>query len=89
MLVLGKAKVMSYKDLEEARAKRLVKESTQAAKGKGRRGWKSKSSPPELEEDTVEAARHGRKRKSAELEAPEPTNKMARMSNPPSQRVPW
>jgi hypothetical protein len=33
-LVLGKAKVMSYEDLEEARAKRVVKESTQAAKGK-------------------------------------------------------
>jgi hypothetical protein len=37
-LVLGKAKVMSYEDLEEARAKRVVKESTQADKGKGKRG---------------------------------------------------
>ena len=48
---------MSYKDLEEAQAKRVEKESTQAAKGKGKRGWKSKSSPPELEEDTAETAR--------------------------------
>lgn len=84
-LVLGKAKVMSYEDLEEARAKRLVKESTQAAKGKGKGGRKSKKSPPEPEEeeDTVETARRGRKRTSAELEAPEPTNKMARMCNAP------
>lgn len=37
-LVLGKAKVMSFEDLEEARAKRIVKESTQAAKGKAKRG---------------------------------------------------
>jgi len=81
--VLGKAKVMSYEDLEEARAKRVVKESTQAAKGKGKRGRKSKSSPPELEEDTAEPAKRGRKRKSAELEAPEPTSKGARMSNDP------
>ena len=82
-LVLGKAKVMSYEDLEEARAKRIVKEAARAAKGKGKRGRKSKSSPPEAEEDTVETARRGRKRKSAELEAPEPTNKMARMCNAP------
>ena len=33
---IGKAKVMSYEDLEEARAKRFVKEATRAAKGKGR-----------------------------------------------------
>ena len=82
-LVLGKAKIMSYEDLEEARAKRVEKESTQAAKGKKKRGRKRKSSPPELEEDTAETARRGRKRKSAELEAPEPTNKMARISNAP------
>jgi hypothetical protein len=81
--VLGKAKVISYKDLEEARAKRLIKESTQAAKGKGKRGRKSKSNPPELEEDTVETPRCGRKRKSVEPKALEPTNKMARMGNAP------
>jgi len=62
LLVLGKAKVMSYEDLEEARVKRVVKESTQAAKGKGKRD---------------------RKRKSAVLDASEPKNKMARMSNAP------
>ncbi len=40
-VVLGKAKVMSYKDIEEARAKRAAKE--QAAAGKGKRGRKRKS----------------------------------------------
>jgi hypothetical protein len=74
---------MSYEDLEEARAKRVVKEAARAAKGKGKGSWKSKSSPPEPEEDTAETVRRGRKRKSAELEAPEPTNKAARMSNAP------
>jgi hypothetical protein len=81
--VLGKAKVISYEDLKEARAKRVVKESTQAAKGKGKRGRKSKSSPPEPEEDTAEPARRGRKRKSAKPEGLEPTDKMARISNVP------
>ena len=32
-LVLGKAKVMSYEDLEEAQAKHVEKELTQRAKG--------------------------------------------------------
>jgi hypothetical protein len=82
-LVLGKAKVISYEDLEEARAKRVVKESTQAAKGKRKRGRKSKSSLPEPEEDITGTARRGRKRRSAELEAPEPPNRTARISPPP------
>ncbi|KAH7403101.1 hypothetical protein BKA64DRAFT_694122 [Cadophora sp. MPI-SDFR-AT-0126] len=84
-LVLGKAKVISYKDLEEARAKRIVKEAARAAKGKGKRSRKSKSSPPEPEEeeDTVKTARRRRKRISAELKAPEPTNKIARICNAP------
>ena len=42
-MVLGKAKVISYKDLEEARAKRAAKEKAIAAKGKGKRGRKCKS----------------------------------------------
>jgi hypothetical protein len=77
-LVLGKAKVMSYEDLEEARAKRVVKDSAQAAKGKRKRGRKSKSSPPEPEEDTKETARRGRKRKSTAQDPPESSNRVAR-----------
>jgi hypothetical protein len=47
-LVLGKAKVMSYEDLEEARAKRAAKEAAKA-KGKGKRGRKRKSPAPETD----------------------------------------
>ncbi|TVY38216.1 hypothetical protein LSUB1_G004229 [Lachnellula subtilissima] len=86
-LVLGKAKVISWTDLEEARAKRVKKDTTQAAKGKGKRGRKRKSGTLEAEEDTAEedtveedtaSARRGRKR--AALDAPAPTTMMAWIS---------
>jgi hypothetical protein len=48
LLVLGKAKVMSYEDLEEARAKRAAKDAAKA-KGKGTPGRKRKS--PALGQD--------------------------------------
>ena len=51
-LVLGKAKVMSYKDLEEVQAKRADKEATKEAKGKSKRGQKHKSAT--LEADAPE-----------------------------------
>jgi hypothetical protein len=86
--VLGKAKVISYEDLEEARAKRVVKDAAKAAKGKGKRGRKRKGATPEAEE-AADKVKRGRKRKSAVLEAeaeaeeaeelePEPKTKMAR-----------
>jgi hypothetical protein len=46
-VVLGKAKVMSYEDIEEARAKRAAKEAT---KGKGKRGRKRKNVEVEVGE---------------------------------------
>ena len=46
-VVLGKAKVMSYEDLKEARAKRATKEKATADKGRGKRGRKRKSPAPE------------------------------------------
>jgi hypothetical protein len=46
-VVLGKAKVMSFEDIEEARAKRAAKE---VIKGKGQRGWKRKSAALEAVE---------------------------------------
>ncbi|KAL9630084.1 MAG: hypothetical protein Q9164_006592, partial [Protoblastenia rupestris] len=49
-VVLGKAKVISYEDLEEARAKRATKEKATVSKGK--RGPKRKSSTSELEPET-------------------------------------
>ena len=81
-VVLGKAKVMSYEDLEEARAKRAGEEAAKEANGKGNRGRKPKSAAPEVEEASADKGKRGRKRKSAALEAdaPEPKAKMARMS---------
>lgn len=46
-IVLGKAKVMSFEDLEEARAKRAIKEK--AAVDKGKRGRKRKSTALEAD----------------------------------------
>ena len=67
MVVLGKAKVISYKDLKQARAKRSAKEKATAAKGKGQCGRKRKSPT-------------GAERNSQEEEAGSlvPKNKMAR-----------
>jgi hypothetical protein len=69
---------MSYEDLEEARAKRAVKESTQAAKGKEKRGRKRKSGTPEVDKGDVDTARCSWKRKSAAQDPLEPGNKVAR-----------
>ncbi|MCJ1363236.1 hypothetical protein MMC16_002343 [Acarospora aff. strigata] len=76
---------MSYKDLEEARAKRAEKEAAREAKGKGKRGRKCKSATLEAEEATADEANRGRKRKSTvpEADAPEPKVKVARISNAP------
>ena len=84
-LILGKAKVMNYEDLEEARAKRAEKEAAKEAKGKGKRGRKCQSATPEADEATADKAKRGRKRKTAvpEADAPEPKVKVARISNAP------
>jgi hypothetical protein len=61
--VLGKAKVMSFEDIEEARAKRVAKE---VIKGKGQRGRKRKSG-------TLEAGEPEPEPEVAQMiEAPEP-----------------
>jgi hypothetical protein len=51
-LVLGKAKVMGYDELIEAREKRAKKDAAQKAKGKGKRGRKRTSAA--VEDDTAE-----------------------------------
>ena len=51
-VVLGKAKMMSYEDIQEARAKRAAKE---IIKGKGKRGRKRKSAALEAGEPEPEA----------------------------------
>jgi hypothetical protein len=71
-VVLGKAKVMSYEDLEEARAKRAAKEKATASKGK--RGRKRKTTAPEAgsPEPKAKVARMS--------EAPEPEALVAHMT---------
>jgi hypothetical protein len=92
--ILGKAKVMSYEDLEEARAKRAEKEAAKEAKGKGKRGRKAKSAVPEVEEASADKGNRGRKRKSTapEADAPEPKAKVPRtseVSEPARAPVAW
>lgn len=60
-MVLGKAKVMSYEDLDEARAKRAATEKARA--GKGKRGHKRKR--PDAEAEAAAEAEA-----EAEVEAP-------------------
>lgn len=57
-LVIGKAKVMSYEDLEEARAQRAVKEAANV-KGKGTRGRKRKS-PATIDDESGPIAKAAR-----------------------------
>jgi hypothetical protein len=81
-LILGKAKVMSYEDLEEARVKRAEKDAAKEAKGKGKRSRKRRSATPEVDTATLVKTKRGRKRKSdlPEGDAPEPRIKVPRMS---------
>ncbi len=87
-VVLGKAKVISFEDIEVARVTRAVKE---VIKGKGKRGRKRKSARLEADESGTEPEaeaeaevahatkevitgkeKRGRKRKSAVQEADQP-----------------
>jgi len=79
-LVLGKAKVMSYEDLEEARAKRAEKEAAKEAKGKGKRGRKRKRA-------TLNADASGPETDASEPEADvsEPNAKVVRISKAPAR----
>ncbi|XTI95817.1 hypothetical protein V2W45_1254168, partial [Cenococcum geophilum] len=49
LLVLGKVKVISYKDLSEVRAKRAIKEKAAKCKSKGKRGRKRWNLIPEVD----------------------------------------
>ncbi|KAF2804475.1 uncharacterized protein BDZ99DRAFT_545203, partial [Mytilinidion resinicola] len=66
-LILGKAKVMSYEGLEEARANRAAKDIAKG-KGKGQRGRPRKNPAPEAEVEASKGKR-GRKRKSLALDS--------------------
>ncbi|OBT69721.1 hypothetical protein VE03_00858 [Pseudogymnoascus sp. 23342-1-I1] len=95
-IILGKAKVTSYEDIEEARAKRAAKE---IIKGKGKRRRKRKSTALEVGEPEQKArigafcekvikakVKRGRKCQSAALE-PEPEPELAKMTAPVARMV--
>ncbi|KAH8772417.1 hypothetical protein F5882DRAFT_300441, partial [Hyaloscypha sp. PMI_1271] len=84
LVVLGKAKVLSYWDIEEARAKRTTRD---IVKSKGKRGRKRKNTEPEaseaepeLEVEVVSSIKevkngkrsHVRRRRSDAVEVSEP-----------------
>ena len=90
----GKGKVISFEDIEVARAVRAAKE---VMKGKGKRGRKRMSAALEADEPEPEVARAakevvkgsgkgGRKRKIAAQEAEEPELEVAQTIDTP---VPW
>ncbi|KAH9204263.1 hypothetical protein DL95DRAFT_319788, partial [Leptodontidium sp. 2 PMI_412] len=78
-MVLGKAKVMSYEDIEEARAKRAAKDAT---KSRGKRGRKRKNTEPEASEAELESEVEVVKACEPEAE-PEP------QPEPQLEPVPW
>lgn len=80
-LILGKARVMSYEDLEEARAKRAAKDAAKA-KGNSKRDRKCEIPEPEPGESAAGKAKPSRKRKTSKPEpnAVEPTAKVARIN---------
>jgi hypothetical protein len=86
---VGTARVMSFEDLEKARAERaakaVAKEAKKAkteAKKAAKEAKKVASATPDAEEATAGKKKGGRKRKSGALEAdaPEPKTKVARIS---------
>ena len=66
-LVLGKAKVISYEDLEVARENRAAKDKATASKGKGKGSGKRKCAAPEADvaEPSAKVVRTSTVRKEA------------------------
>ena len=64
-LVLGKAKVISYEDLEVARENRAAKDKVKAGKGKGKGSRKRKCAAPEAAEPSAKVVRTSTVRKAA------------------------
>jgi hypothetical protein len=69
--ILRKARVMTWEDIKVAQAKRDEKDAAKEAKGKRKRGRKSKSNAQEVKEATTDK-RKRKKRKSTTVEVKEP-----------------
>jgi hypothetical protein len=84
--ILGKARVMTFEDLEAARTKRAEKEAAKEAKGKAKSGRKPKSVPAETRKATTKKGKRGRKSKSVVSEPePEPELEPQQTRNAPMQ----
>ena len=79
--IIGKAKVMSYEDLQEARVERVTKKAAKEAKKAAKEAKRVATAALAVEEANGDKKR-GRKRKNATSggDAPELTAKVARMS---------
>ena len=73
--VVGTARVMSYEDIEQARAKRAEKEAANEAK-RAKKAEKVLRATPTTEEAAPRKTQRGRKRKRS-ADAPEPETNMA------------
>ena len=97
----GKAKVMSFEDLDVARAARATKD---AVKSKGQRGRKRKNTEPEASEAKLEPevgvvsstkkvkickGTRFRRRRSTAVEASEPEAEPETQPEPQPESVPW
>ncbi|KAJ6284645.1 hypothetical protein J3E71DRAFT_339008 [Bipolaris maydis] len=85
-LVLGKAKVIGYKELVEAREKRVEKDAAQKAKGQGKRGRKRTSAV--LEVDKAELNTKARRITRKLLSKPT-TSTVAAVVGVESAPTPW
>ena len=78
--VLGTARIMSYEDLENARAERAVKEAASEAR-KAKKARKAADATPETEKANAGKKTRGRKHKSsAEADTPQPEAKIGQTS---------
>ena len=84
-IVLGKAKVMSFEDLEEARAKRAKKEKASAAKVPKKRGRKPKSSAKVLPKEVAEVAGVNLQGEGEEADAPVRADNMPGLRQPETE----
>jgi hypothetical protein len=86
-LILRKAKVINYKNLKKARAKRTEKETTKEAKDKNKRDRKYKNATPEIDKATPNKTKRSRKRKSVmlKIETSELNVKIVRISKTPAR----
>jgi hypothetical protein len=87
-LVIGKAKVISYKDLDTARAAQAVKDKAAAEKGKGKRGRKPAREAEGDIEDEVNGGAHALDMGSSMCASKDRRTKQTSVKEPKPWRAP-